>query len=134
MTYEANAYSGIWRDLNSAEEEPAVGAEPATAVESGTKAWSSSSAVSSVPTRSWPGGPVQTVTLLETQRVRSPPSRADPGDLVSAPKLLLHPGAEGSLMVADEVAFIESFKVVESGAALIADPVVGVAPRASRSS
>ena len=30
-------------------------------------------------------------------------------------------------MVADQVAFIESFKVVDSGAALIADPVVGVA-------
>jgi hypothetical protein len=131
VTYEANAYSGIWQDLGNTEEEPAVGAEPATAVESGDQGMVLLECkILQCPRAElarWTGtnGPT---FALEVPAGEVPAFLAQTqGDLVSAPKLLLHPGAKGSLMVAEQTAFIESFKVVDSGAALIADPVVGVA-------
>lgn len=131
VTYEANAYSGIWKNLGDAEEEPLVAAEPETADEpadQGMVLLECKILQCSHAELAWWTGTNGRTFALEVPASEVPAFLAQTqGDLVSAPKLLIRPGAKGSLMVADQVAFIESFKVVDSGAALIADPVVGVA-------
>ncbi len=143
MTYEADAYSGTWQDFVSAETAPS--AESAPPAESDPPAESEPSPEGEPAT--------QGMVLLECRILQCPQEelarwtgKADAtfaleapadeilafvarsrGDLVSAPKLLLHPGSKGSLSIADQVAFIEAFKVVQAGQGLIADPVVGIA-------
>lgn len=131
MTYEADAYSGTWQQAVSAESAPPVENEPQSEGEPAA----------------------QGMVLLECRILQCPQEdlarwtgKADPsfaleapageildfvarsrGDLVSAPKLLLRPGARGSLSIADQTAFIESFKVVKAEPGLLADPVIGIA-------
>lgn len=144
VTYEANAYSGIWKAQGNAEDgapleraEPVTFNEPVTSDEPET---SDDPVVqgmvlleckilqcSNAELARWTGREGRTFALeVPSGEVPAFLARTQ-GDLVSAPKLMLHPGAKGSLMVADQVAFIESFKVIDSGSALLADPVVGVA-------
>ncbi|MDG1984151.1 MAG: hypothetical protein P8M11_06275 [Planctomycetota bacterium] len=132
VTYEAYAYSGIWKNVGDvADELDLVEAESEKADESADQGMVLLECkilqCSHAELARWTGTNRRTFAL-EVPAGEVPAFLAQTkGDLVSAPKLLIRPGAKGSLMVADQVAFIESFKVVGSGAALIADPVVGVA-------
>lgn len=131
VTYEANAYSGIWQDLDHAEEEPPVGAEPDTADEPGDHGMVLLECkilqCSRAELARWTGRSGGTFALEVPASAVTAFLERTQGDLVSAPKLMINPGAKGSIMVAEQVAFIESFRVVDSGSALLADPVVGVA-------
>ncbi len=143
MTYQAEAYSGTWQDPVSVEGVPLGENDPPSEGDPLSEA--------GPPSEGAPAA--QGMVLLECRILQCPQEelarwtgKADAtfaleapadeilafvarsgGDLVSAPKLLLHPGSKGSLSIADQVAFVEAFKVVQAGPGLIADPVIGVA-------
>ena len=54
-------------------------------------------------------------------------ARAEPVDVLTAPRIMLAWGSRGTITVADQVAYVERFEVTGDGTALLADPVVGVA-------
>ena len=54
-------------------------------------------------------------------------ARAEPADVLTAPRIMLAWGSRGTITVADQVAYVERFEVTGDGTALLADPVVGVA-------
>ena len=108
VTYEANAYSGIWQDLDHAEEEPPVGAEPDTADEPGDHGMVLLECkilqCSRAELARWTGRSGGTFALEVPASAVTAFLERTQGDLVSAPKLMINPGAKGSIMVAEQVA------------------------------
>ena len=122
MTYRANAYSGTWDDW------PTEGAPKERVASEGMVLLECK--ILECPRADlerWTGKSAPSFALgRPTDEVLAFVARTE-ADLVTAPKLLLHSGARGSLAVVDQAAYVESFKVVSTDSSLIADPVIGVA-------